>query len=142
MVKSNYFTRENKLGSSHCCSEVTNPTSIREDTSSVPDLTQWVGHRYCSELWYGSQTRFLWLSFRLIVSSNLTPGLETSVCHGCSSKKRRKKKKGREREKVVYMLKTIIWVNLPLNCFNNRNMNPLLCVLFMHSWYVLLVRIH
>ena len=28
--------------SSHCGSEVTNQTSIHEDTGSIPDLAQWV----------------------------------------------------------------------------------------------------
>ena len=37
-----HFTIKNKLGSSHCGSVVTNPTSIHENVGSIPGLTQWV----------------------------------------------------------------------------------------------------
>ena len=33
---------EKRKPSSHCCSAVTNPTSILEDTGSIPGLAQWV----------------------------------------------------------------------------------------------------
>ena len=34
--------KNNTFWSSHCCSVVTNPTSIYEDTGLIPGLTQWV----------------------------------------------------------------------------------------------------
>ena len=39
-TKENLFKKPSL--SSHCGSVVTNPTSIHEDTGSIPDLTQWV----------------------------------------------------------------------------------------------------
>ena len=66
-----------------------NLTSIHEDVGSTSGLT---GLRiwYCHELWFRLQT---WLRSRVAVamagsySSDLTPGLETSICRRCSPKK-------------------------------------------------------
>ena len=38
-------------GSSHCGAVETNPTSIHEDSGSIPSLPQWLGIQHCSELW-------------------------------------------------------------------------------------------
>ena len=78
----------------------TNPTSIHEDVRSILGLTPHVdpGIRRCRELWCRSQT---WLESGVAVavtqagscSSDLTPSLGTSLCHGYGPKKRGKKKK-------------------------------------------------
>ena len=39
--------------SSHCGSVVTNPTSVHEDSGSIPGLTQWVKNLALPWLWCG-----------------------------------------------------------------------------------------
>ena len=45
------------MGSSLCCSGVTNPTRIHEDVGSIPGLVQWVKDPGCCKLWCRSQTQ-------------------------------------------------------------------------------------
>ena len=64
---------------------LTNPTSIHEDTGSIPGLAQRVRIWHCGELWCRSQT---WLRSRVAVavvwagscSSDSIPSLGTSTC--------------------------------------------------------------
>ena len=78
-----------------------NLTNIHENAASMPGLAQWVsgsGIQHCHELWYKSQMR---LGSHVAgaevqagsCSSDLTPSLGTSICHGCCPKKKKKKKK-------------------------------------------------
>ena len=80
--------------SSHCCSVELNLTNIHEDTGLSLPLLSGLGIWHCYELWCSLQ---LWLRYDAAVavaqagnySSDLTPGLGTSICHGCSPKKRK-----------------------------------------------------
>ena len=73
---------------------IKNPTNIHEDAGSIPGLSGLKIQR-CRELWWRSQT---WLGSGTAVaaagscSSNLTPSLETSICHRYGPKKAKKKK--------------------------------------------------
>ena len=85
---------------------LTNPTSIHEDTGSIPVLSR-LRIRHCCELWCRSQT---WLGFRVAVavvwagscSSNSTPSLRTSICHGCGPKNPKdEKRKNKQRKHIM-----------------------------------------
>ena len=71
--------------------------SVRENVGSIPVLARWVKFRCCCELWcrwkmqLGSST-----AVAGSCSSVSTPGLGTSICCRCGSKKRERE---REREK-------------------------------------------
>ena len=84
--------------SSHCGAAEMNPTSIREDSGSIPGITQWVKDQHCNELWRRLKT---WLRSCIAVAvvqddscrSDSTPSPGISICHECGPKKQKKKKK-------------------------------------------------
>ena len=95
------WTKEVAMGSSHHGSVEMNLTSIHEDAGST--LAPLSGLRIwcCHELWCRSQTWLRsWVAVAVIwaggYSSNLTPNLGTSICHGCGTKNQKKKKKKEE----------------------------------------------
>ena len=83
--------------SSHHGSGVTNPTSIHVDSGLIPGPLSGLRIRRYRELQCRSQT---WLGSGIVMavvqasscSSNLTPSLETSMCHGCGPKKKKIKR--------------------------------------------------
>ena len=71
-------------------------TSIHGYTGSIPGLDQWVKIHCCYELWYRSEMQLK--SLVAVVeagsyTSDLTPSLGTSICHGCPKKTKRERKK-------------------------------------------------
>ena len=84
------------FGSSSCGAVETNPLSIHKDVGSNP-WPHSVGLRiwHCSDLWGRSQPQLgsgmaVALAMDGSCSSDLTPSLETSICHGCGPKKAKK----------------------------------------------------
>ena len=88
--------------SSCCGSPGTNPITIHEDAVRSLALLNGLRIRCCRELQCGSQ-RWLGSGMAMAVasscSSNLTPGLGTSICHRCVLKKKKKRKKERKRKR-------------------------------------------
>ena len=88
---------EKFLGSSHCGAVETNPTSIHEDSGSIPGLDQWVGgssvamscgegHRHSSDL------VLLWLWPRLAAVALIGPlDWELPYATGAALKSKNKK---------------------------------------------------
>ena len=86
---------------------LTNPTRNHDDVGSIPSLIQWVGDLAfpSAVVWVtdkartpcgcgcGMDQQLAW------ACSDLTPSLGTSICSGCSLKKRKKEKK---KKKKVY----------------------------------------
>ena len=75
---------------------LTNPTSIHEVAGLIPGLAQWV--KRCRELCYRSQMlpgscTAVAVAQAGSCSSDWTPSLGTSTCHGCCPKKTKDKKK-------------------------------------------------
>ena len=72
--------------------QLKNLTRMHEDVDSLPGLARWVKDLALRELWCRSQ---MWLRSGVGVAlaeaescnSNLTPSLETSICHKCGPKK-------------------------------------------------------
>ena len=68
---------------------LTDLTRNHEVAGSIPDLAQWANDLWrCRELWCRSQLRLrsdmaVAVTEASSYSSNLTPSLETSICHGC-----------------------------------------------------------
>lgn len=76
--------------------QVTNLTSVHENSNSIPALAEWVKDGRCQELQCRSQMR---LGSHVAVaaaqasscSSDSTPCLGTSICRKCGPKKQEKK---------------------------------------------------
>ena len=79
------------MGSSHCGSVETSPTSIHEDTGSIPAAIQWL--------------KDLALLRRRLAAAALIRPLSCEpvnfICHTCGPKKQKKKK---EKEEEAYEL--------------------------------------
>ena len=71
-------------------------SSIHENAGLIPSFTQWIKDQRCCELQYRLQMQLRSGIAVTVVqasrcSSNSTPSLGTSICHGCSPKKQKKK---------------------------------------------------
>ena len=86
---------EEPESTSRCGSEKTNPTRKHEVAGSIPGLAQWLRIQRCHELWCRSQMRLnshvvVAVAWAGICSSDSTPTLGTSTCHGYGSKKKKR----------------------------------------------------
>ena len=93
-----------RKGSSFCGSVVTNPTSIHLDVDSPKPLALLSGLRiqHCRELWFRSHMLLesgIAVAMTGSCSSDLSPSLGTSICHGFGPKKKKKIKKGRKEKR-------------------------------------------
>ena len=93
------FKKKTNLMSSHCGSEVTNPTGIHENGGSIP-LALFSGLRiwHCRELWCRSHKSLrshvsVAVVYAGSCSSDLTPSLGTSICRSFGPKKQKTKTK-------------------------------------------------
>ena len=87
-----------KTRSPHCGSLVMKLTSVHEDEGSIPGLTQWVKDLALQRAGYKSQMQLRCHIAVAVVwarscSSDLTPGLGTSIYRRFSSEKQNKNKK-------------------------------------------------
>ena len=111
--------------SSHRGSMEKNLISIDEDTGSIPGFTQWVKdllwrEQWCRlQMWPGSGVAMAVVQSSSY-SSDLTPGLGTSVCCACGPKEtEKKKKKKKERKKnsslyyVLVLSSSIVYCTFP-----------------------------
>ena len=74
---------------------LTSPTRNDEVAGSIPGLAQWLRIQRCHELWCRSQMRLnshvvVAVAWAGICSSDSTPTLGTSTCHGYGSKKKKR----------------------------------------------------
>ena len=78
---------------SRCGSGVTNPTSIHEDSGSIPALLSGLGIWRCQKLRCRLKTQLgsgMAVAVASSYSSNSTSSLGTSICHICRPKKTKK----------------------------------------------------
>ena len=81
------------MGSSHCGSEVMNPTSIHEDAGLIPGLAQWV--KDLASLWVVVDLDPVLLWYRVAATALIQPlAWELPYAAGVSIKRKHFKKEG------------------------------------------------
>ena len=83
--------KKRKIEELLCLSRLKTEHSIHEDKGLIPGLTQWFKDPVLHKLWHRSQ---MWLRSGIVVavvlacsySSDSTPSLGTSICHGTALK--------------------------------------------------------
>ena len=83
---------------SHRGSVLKNPTSIHEDESLIPGLTQWVKDPLLPCHRHSSDPALLWLWYRPVATA-LTQPLETPHTTGATLKRQKTKKKKKKKKK-------------------------------------------